>query len=170
MSTYYISFVQTSMFTQFFVSYTLLRVDMPSFITTASPKSKHNDGPLTPNHDIQQGWGNTITMATVHSRLNTPIQGMNHYKPEPYLYIAYWLSKQTHAENKDSEIRGKKLRTDAFKASKDIPTCRSFLTHKMPPKRMSTCRDLRNTSLKGGHSQEMRSAKKLGHNGPSEKS
>ena len=37
------------------------------------------------------------------------------YKPEPDLFIADWLSRQNHKENKDTEIPGMQLNMDSIK-------------------------------------------------------
>ena len=42
-------------------------------------------------------------------------------KPGPDLFIADWLSRQNHTENKDAEILGKQLHIDTIQTTTNIP-------------------------------------------------
>ena len=43
------------------------------------------------------------------------------YKPGPDLFIADWLSRQNHKENKDEEIPGMPLNVDTIQTNTNIP-------------------------------------------------
>ena len=45
------------------------------------------------------------------------------YKPGLDLFIADWLSRHNHKENKDAEIPGMQLNIDAIETMTDIPDC-----------------------------------------------
>ena len=45
------------------------------------------------------------------------------YKPGPEIFIADWLSRQNHKENKDAAIHGMDIRVDAIQASMNVPEC-----------------------------------------------
>ena len=45
------------------------------------------------------------------------------YKSRPGLFIVDWLSRQNHTENKDTEILGMQLNTDAIQTTTNIPEC-----------------------------------------------
>ena len=49
-----------------------------------------------------------------------------YYTKDPDLHIADWLLRQNSAENKDEEISGMKLSTDAITITTDIPKCMSI--------------------------------------------
>ena len=54
---------------------------------------------------------------------NTPIQSQNHIKTGPDLFIADWLSRQNHKENKDAEIPGMQLNINAIQTTLNITDC-----------------------------------------------
>ena len=49
------------------------------------------------------------------------------YKLGPELFIADWLSRYSHMENKDEEILGMDMRVDALQTSVNIPEYMSIL-------------------------------------------
>ena len=51
---------------------------LAKFITASSIEKSSYNGPWTPRHDIQEGYGNTITKGTVHPTQNTLVQGIYH--------------------------------------------------------------------------------------------
>ena len=48
------------------------------------------------------------------------------YKPGPDLFIADWLSKHNHTENRDPEIPGRDIKVDAIQTATNIPECMSI--------------------------------------------
>ena len=48
------------------------------------------------------------------------------YKLGPEIFIADWLSRQKHKENKDAAICGMDIRVDAIQASTNVPECMSI--------------------------------------------
>ena len=55
--------------------------------------------------------------------MNESIQNENHIQALPDLFIADWLSRQNHNENKDSEILGMQLNICAIQTATSIPEC-----------------------------------------------
>ena len=44
----------------------------------------------------------------------------------PELFIADWLSRHNHTENKDAEIHGMDIKVDAIQTTTNIPECMSM--------------------------------------------
>ena len=92
-------------------------------------RSKHHSQPQISGHNIQMikkdvaklsQWLQCILLGT--HQYNVCIL----YKSDPDLYIANWLLKKNHTENKDKEIKGMTLSIDTIKTMMDIPFCISI--------------------------------------------
>ena len=59
----------------------------------------------------------------MNSSQNTPGRVKIIYKPGPDLFIADWLSREHHKENKDGEITGMQLNVDVIQTTTNIPDC-----------------------------------------------
>ena len=76
-------------------------------------------------------------VATLQQRLQHILSRIHQYrvriinKPGPDLFIADWLSRQKHKENKNDEIPSRKINTDAIHIMTDTPNCMTEIQQAM---------------------------------------
>ena len=66
------------------------------------------------------------------------------YKPRPYLFIADWLSRQNHSEDKDAKLLGMQLCIIAIQTTTNIQEC--MIIHELE---QVTCQEQHMQCLKG---------------------
>ena len=78
------------------------------------------------------------------------------YTPSPNLYIAEWLSKQNHAENKNKETEGIKLNIDTISKVTYITTCMSIQDIAEARQNDMHLQELKEYTLETGHQADMK--------------
>ena len=75
---------------------------------------KYKHRPQTTCHHIQETCSQIVTKTPVNPIMNTSVQGQNHIQTWPRCLLGGLVVQKIHNENKDEEMKGKKISVNAI--------------------------------------------------------